>query len=220
MTHLLAQHLIGSVSGVPADVTVNTFHFSTAAPVATPADYDAAVTLVHEFFSTMTTAGAKVETLLGQHLDPASARVKVYDMTDPMPRVPRRDSPQPLGSTGAGFLPSECALVVSFRGLSESGVLARRNRGRIYLGPLAGAVGTFSAASGDVRPTLLAQQIAVAAALRLSTAALPAGANLIWSIYSKVDNALRPVGSGYVDNALDTQRRRGRLATSRVSWIG
>jgi hypothetical protein len=85
----------------------------------------------------------------------------------------------------------------------------------VYIGPF--GIGAVQAGSGSAFPSPASQclnQILESAADFLSQAAFTAGAT--WSVYSPTDNAAYPIQQMYVDNAFDTQRRRGNAPTART----
>lgn len=90
-----------------------------------------------------------------------------------------------------------------------------RRRGRIYLGPFGQTVLGTTAVTSD-RPLAAAVTAIANAATALATAT--AGAVVPWVIYSPTNGSGAVVTDGWVDNAFDTQRRRGVAATSRTLW--
>jgi hypothetical protein len=115
-------------------------------------------------------------------------------------------------------------LVLSYRGLLTPGVPDRRNRGRVYLGPL--VRDNSAVENGDVRPTSTAINKLAGAGDFLATSFGVVDV-VSWCVYSRrqrglgvpVEQYAIPVTSIHVDNAYDTQRRRGRDATSRVTIL-
>lgn len=121
-------------------------------------------------------------------------------------------------------LPQEVSLCLSFRGNyggvdeidpeappGPAGDLhpRARRRGRVYLGPW------NALQNDDGRPLASLQQCIADAAFRLEDTSGPGGAGN-WCVWSRKNVALYPVTTAHVDNAWDTQRRRGRAATSRL----
>jgi len=160
-----------------------------------------------------------------------------FDMAEDTPRVPfTTQSVTPTGVSGSGVrLPSEVSLVCSLQGATGSGLNMRRRRGRFYLGP-------FSVASGtdQHRPTST-MLTAVASALdtfitsanyelciysRYTHHGVPVGENIGKKnpdgtfVYTEqldlLDASFIPVVTAWVDDAWDTQRRRGVGATGRT----
>lgn len=216
MALLRAQVAIPRDTGLPEDVSVNTFHFSTT----NAAPYAAARTAIA---SALSTFYGGFDEYLGQ-VNGGPASVKFYDLADPKPRAPLA-APSTFAlvtGTNANPLPEEVAICLSFQGAQTSGTSQARRRGRVYLGPL-DALSTIS--GGRVQPgATYIGAIRTAAAGLLAAAA--ASADFDWVVYSPTNAALggaveawyTPVVSGWVDNAFDTQRRRGPTATTRVTF--
>jgi hypothetical protein len=91
--------------------------------------------------------------------------------------------------------------------------LKSRRRGRIYLGPLGSSSGGSTA--DGVRPTDDFRTHIIAAAFRLQQA-VPTGTGGALAVFSHRDWVARQAQTGTVDNAFDTQRRRGVVSTSRM----
>lgn len=131
-------------------------------------------------------------------------RVKVYNMADPKPREPRAVSEGEEPSSAAPG-PLEVASCLSF--YSERNL--PRRRGRVFVGP-------WPASVMDVRPGA-----SVETALRGLAGMLAniGGANVDWCIFSPTSNAYFKVTDWWMDNAWDTQRRRGSDATARIVGV-
>lgn len=215
MGHALAQIIIPFSTLIPEDVSVNTFHFSGSDTVS-----DAAPTIkarLKDFYDLAPASTVPLKNFYAGNCVFSSARIKVYDMDAPEPRVPVID--EGLGASnatpsGSKNLPSEVAICASFRAAAASGSPAARRRGRVYLGPLAdGCVTTGTTA--PARPNTSALTTVAQVCDRLAEAST---ANVLWTVYSRVDNQWRNVVAGWVDDAFDTQRRRGQSAVSRTTW--
>ena len=122
---------------------------------------------------------------------------------------------------GTVDLPSECAVVLTFN--SDFGTapefgpghtrLRARHRGRIYIGPLTSlAIESGTVSAPHVSPAMIDTLSAAGHALVNDAATL-------WAQWSRVDAVFRPIIGGSVDNATDTQRRRGQAATARTLWV-
>lgn len=137
--------------------------------------------------------------------------IKSYNRSDPLPRAPVTNSV--FNFTGAPVgnpLPPEVSLCGSFQAVPQSGIPQSRRRGRIYLGPL--NVGTLDV---DGRP--LATRITVLRnALNALRVASAAAATWDWTVFSTRNLIGYTIANGWVDNEFDTQRRRGRLPTTRT----
>lgn len=140
--------------------------------------------------------------------------VRYYDLSQAQPRVPLREDTMTLTFGTGDPLPQEVALCLSFQGAKSSGVNQARRRGRIYLGPL-DRTAAGSTVNAD-RPHATALSTIATAATALATAAF--GNGTPWVVYSPSNNASTSVTDGWLDNAFDTQRRRGLAPTSRTLW--
>lgn len=205
MADLQAQVILGTDTNLPEDFVVNTWAFSTLqpAPDLTPAEVirDG----LHAFYG-------GIDTYLSPFLI-GWVQIKIYDINAPKPRVPEHDFLTPNVITpGSSPLPEEVAVCLSFRGVLVSGQSPARRRGRVYLGPL-----TYTALQGDVSNR---QRVDPGFLEDISTAY--ADAQTIWSagdvvhsVWSRRNDDLVPVTYAWVDNALDTQRRRGPAPSQR-----
>lgn len=212
MPTIRAQFVGQGGSGLPEDRFVNTFHFF-GGVVA----YDAAVDLIHpvleDFYNTNLGTGVAIGARLSEYVS-RSAQIRYYDLTTAEPRVPRIEPitlPAPLLSTS---LPEEVAICISLRG--QPPVTARR-RGRLYIGPLISSAATDTTTTVPSRVANAAQWAAQADGLREGILAIDNGC--VWSIRSTVpaQNFVTIFG-GWVDDALDIQRRRGPGSTVRTDW--
>lgn len=125
----------------------------------------------------------------------------------------------PAANTTVG-LPGEVAVCLSYRAEiagapveGPGGTTRPRSRrtGRVYLGPL--CTQALAEAPPDATrpaPSMRNDFLAAGADLRDN-------ADHFWCVWSRVDNQLRAVQEVWVDNAFDTQRRRGTAPTSRVT---
>lgn len=217
MARIHCQVRIPHKNLISADDVVNTFNFQGIADAETMAPI--ALGLLNTFYNGLSTPQTvPIKNYLSFELNVAGTRVKIYDLADPEPRVPVLDESlgvtAPSSASGAN-LPAEVALGVSYQSEPVSGVSAARRRGRIYLGPLRGQVleGSITAPS---RPDSAARlQIALAAA---GLASGPVGCR--WCVWSRRNDAFYEIVGGYIDNAFDTQRRRGTGVSSRQGFTG
>lgn len=136
---------------------------------------------------------------------------KIYNRADPIPRAPVEEGTWAFSSAPAGNpAPPEVAVCLSFQGDPESGVSQARKRGRIYFGPV-----ETSQIDTTGRPASALRAQLISSADTLLTASNSA-ADWVWTVYSSVTGDSFPVTNGWVDDEFDTQRRRGRLATTRT----
>lgn len=106
----------------------------------------------------------------------------------------------PTGTSG----PAEVAIVLSYFAGNNQG----RNRGRMYMGPFNGFI-----TEGE-RPDLSFRT----RILEFGSDILGVGAITTrnWLQHSRTDGSYKSVTAYYVDDAWDTQRRRGAAPTSRI----
>lgn len=192
MVNLLAA------SGTPQDGSTNVWH-------CTADDLTAAQLFLGEVYNVYTA----VDGMFSNLVSPTGGTMKLYDLADPEPRAPVHTEGMGTLTVGGAPLPTECALVLSFQGVRVSGVQQARRRGRIYFGPI-----QQSANGSDGRPSSSTISGLVVAAQALLDAS-DAAATWSWAVYSRTDSAMVTVSDGWVDNEWDTQRRRGRAATTR-----
>jgi hypothetical protein len=149
---------------------------------------------------------------------------KVYNLDDPKPRQPvyTANTNQGGGTNGNGRLPNEVALCLSLKADIPSGVDPSSRKGRIYIGPLRANPGGSPAyvsgcdpATGRPPATLMATMISAAESLSDEIAGL---ASWDWGVYSPTLDTFSEIKGGWVDNAMDTQRRRGIGTTARTSF--
>lgn len=219
MTVLRVQVELDSTTGLPEDAAMNVWHFrSVSAPMSGDiAGIKAALT---NFYNDIAVIYSE-NTLTGD------ARTKMWDLLDGVPRVPVDEDGFTITGMGVGdALPTECSITMSFQGLPESGVNQRRKRGRLFLGPL--DQGTSSTAAGVVKITTISLETIAAAATVMIGAGLSAtwqwvvfsptlAGTLPWSL-GTLNAAAADVDNGWIDNAFDTQRRRGTEADARETF--
>ncbi len=214
MTLLRAQASLQRLSGLPEDKYVNTFYFlipGTGEP--TSAQLDDVGTAVAGFYNGSTAGGQQVGQFLSLLLQAGQVHeTKVYNMNHTIPRAPVRTSTFSIAEATGAPLPSEVALCLSYRAPLVSGTDPRNRRGRLYIGPL--DVGSISGSitNSDALPNVSLQNAMRDAAQRLMDLT-----TLTWVVYSPTNATAYEIVNAHVDNAFDTQRRRGGKPTSRVS---
>lgn len=133
--------------------------------------------------------------------------------------------------------PSEVAVCISYRSGAEGGVPARRRRGRIYFGPVFAAIGVEGTSQVPQIPSTF-RDFCLQAADDLFERLAGLGSTYRWCVYSRPyegraagsvpgkpwlgaiaarPGATYPITSFWMDNAFDTQRRRGERATTRTT---
>lgn len=185
---------------VPADLVVNTLHFSNGAPdPLNDTDYNAIAADVKDafvaFFTPVDGGG------FTRGFD-----VRAYELDDAKPRNPRGTSSLAPGAaeSAAALGPRQVACCLSyFSGLSA---LNKRARGRIYLGPFTNAIETANVAAVILThaPDLVTALGAVG------------GSDIEWVTFSRVGAGHAPVSHWHMDNRWDTIRGRLKKATSRI----
>lgn len=216
MGYARVQVAIPRDTTIPADNAVNTFHFETVSDVGS--GFVSILLQLTSFYQA-------IDAFLGStNASPAVATL--YDLEDPSPRAPV-DSGDIILTPGVGnSYPGEVAICLSYAGAVVSGQNQARRRGRIYLGPLDADSGTDDGL-GRVRVSSAAVTAIAAAGAALAD---PSHPTAVWSVFSPTTagpepwsgaalaSAFTPVTNGFVDNAFDTQRRRGASAQSRTVW--
>lgn len=216
------QAVMPWTSGLPSEVTTNTWHF-----VSDPdTGYTDCLGWLATFYASL---GSLFSSLIDRTVGAAS--FKVYNLADAKPRPPVLESVFTVSPLGAGGIdiPPECALVGSYQAVPRAGVRQGSRRGRLYFGP-------FQQAASDTdlkRPDPTYTDAIRDAMLALQTSS-EASAVARWCVYSptlaggweipgqsgppNLSAAVAPIDNGWVDNEWDTQRSRGLPATSRDTW--
>jgi hypothetical protein len=191
-------------SGLPEDRFVNTWHF-----VSSEVDSAARTAIaaqVISFYNGLATGQPLATFLSGKIKRTAQAsQVRIYNLADVKPREPSIHTFTLEGGDSSQDLPNEVAVTMSFyadRNLP-------RQRGRLYLGPL-----KLLGVGNGVADSEVGANLKDGIWQGLDAMALVSG-NAVWCVYSQMDGVMRPVSNVWVDNAFDTQRRRGAIASSR-----
>lgn len=207
MTLVRAQVSIPMDSGIPADTVTNTFHFEAEGPIS---GYSGLHTAIEDFYTDVTTSGNALSSFYADTVADVWT-VTYYNMDDPIPRVPvYEDTFTRVASSSASTLPTEVALVMSFQATRVAGQKQARRRNRVFLGPF--NVSANTALTG--RPQFNLQNTVAAAGQALldwSTS----DTSWDWVVNSPTNANYIPVDNGWVDDAWDTQRRRGVAPAAR-----
>ena len=219
MTVIRALVALHSESGLPEDDAMNVWHFGT--------NQSNIADMVDDVDTKLTTFYDAIGAIYSANTLDGNMTVKYYDLEDAPPRTPVTTNTHVLAGLGdADALPTECAIVLSYHAGGLSGANPRRRRGRLYLGPLDS--GTSSTASGLVTVGGGIRTLIVGAADDLLAANDILGT--FWIVFSPTNAGAEPWSSGdltagssvtvggYVDDAFDTQRRRGTAATTRTTF--
>lgn len=201
------QWAFQGVSGLAEDQFVNSWHFVMSGVLGP--DYENVEDMLYNFYTGDSLSEAPsianfmtVENITGDYT------LKAYNLEDPKPRTPVFESSGSVSPGGADSLPTECAAVLSFQAVVESGENQKRRRNRVYLGPFGEAANN----NGLLADTLVERLLFQGRSLKNESAG---SSTWSWHIYSPTDDNAEPVWSGWVDNAWDTQRRRGIRKTAR-----
>lgn len=199
-----AMVVLENNSGLPEDRVVNTWHFESTA------SGDAIRLALQDFYSP--SAGDKIASFISGAIvrDNTKNQVRVYELSDPMPREPEVYPLTLAAPLSTVKLPNELSVCLSY----HAGRNLKRQRGRIYIGPLTDAALLGAGETVDVRVSPALTQTIAASAAAMAASIIP------WVVWSPSDGVARAVERGWVDNAFDIQRRRGAKATQRVVWNG
>lgn len=221
MPIVLATVTLNMTSGLSADAVNNDFVFQTANLTT---DIDTIENALDAFyndndapaiFSIASRLSSRVSRLAGGLV------YDFYDITTFLDGSPHGSpfdtrSSQLLDASSATLsLPSEAAIVLSFHadltGVPEEVGATRpraRRRGRVFIGPLN--------ANATTDAGLVEDQIRIS--VNAAGNFLKDSSGVDWRVWSRMDATTRAVVGGSVDNAFDTQRRRGIDATASSSF--
>jgi hypothetical protein len=197
-------------SGLDEDLAINTWHFYSPTDIIDEAPILAVVARLDAFYD-------EIGGYLSNYIDRENCAHRAV-LIDPSDQGREISAPSfypftPGTPTGTN-LPLEVAICLSQRTSLVGPSSAGAGKGRQFLGPLT--------TSTVVAPTSQAPRVNSNATGDIAAAALALGEadGMIWSIYSRKDEAVYPITDAYVDNEFDTQRRRGTDPTLRtaVSW--
>lgn len=219
INHVIADCVFQRTTALAKDLVVVTFNFKKKAPSTFANAADEVGTLLTGFWFNVPTDGTN---RIGAYLSPVLSRttnaskVNCYDGSiAPGSRTPHTTLFTLPGFSSANPLPSEVALCLSER--SFDGLFPFKNqRGRQYIGPLNEAAKETAATDGDARPEAGFIAELGRAAVTLAQGVADSTHIESWCTFSRTLNVLFPVQESFVDNAFDTQRRRGAAATSRA----
>lgn len=216
MAILRAQLSLNHGSGDPADDVTNTFHFEGPPTEAVGAFIkdDLRNFFIGPNVGTTDFIFSRMSSSLTGY-----GEVRVYDLADAKPRSPIYSSGEILifnATTGTPG-PEECAVVCSYGAPSVSGLDQRHRRGRFYLGPLTWSTATYMQVAGKARVAVGFRDALCTAMKRLRERSLLAG-HASWVVYSPTNDTTVGATRGWVDDAFDTIRSRGPVATARSTW--
>lgn len=209
--HYLAQLIFQGPSGLPEDQFVTTYVFRNDNVLDRDGMFSAVETALTNFWSDP--AADDNDKLVKYIPDNFSGgNIKLFDLGATPPRIPEEtgllSSIVPSGTMAP--LPREVAVCLSY----HTGGPGPRNRGRIYLGPLTSqALETPAGAAPRVQTSLRTKIVD-----RATDMATNPSLECTWVLWSRANAATYQIVGGWVDDAFDTQRRRGAAPSSRTSW--
>lgn len=215
------QHSIPYYTGIPEDVVTNVLHFTFSdIDPPEPADFTDLSVLIKAFVTSWYGGISPNTSTMSKYARPALARQKMYNLDDPKPRVPVFDQVVPLTGVNQDAtttsVPPEAATCLSLKATYIGGVSKASQRGRIFIGALGNGWITPGDANSFPVTNSLCRTQATQGAINFKAAALAIG--WTWVVYSPTTGDVFNITGGWMDNALDTQRRRGQAATSRTLW--
>ena len=212
-----------SKTGDPKDTYVNNFIFRNDAIASNPDSVATGIrSHLEEFYSTPAPAipgqpavQSIAHWMAGPLFEP-TVEVKVYDLGQPKGQRFPLDRSFTITWNNERPMPPECALVLS----TVANMNRPRHRGRIFIGPLRSGAGDANNGRFTALPTVMNTILGAAERLRQKSSALTNPTNAVtWVVASEADRTTREITGFWVDNAFDTQRRRGFAATER-RYIG
>jgi hypothetical protein len=219
-----AQVVFHDFSNLPKNQYVNTWHFVRTGGATYAAAVTRIATLLRAFYET---AAAPSTDAVGKHLAAYLARsydIKQYNMEIPATtRAPHLTVGTLPSALVTSDLPAEVAVCTSLRGdpgLNEDDdpEPQARGRGRVYIGPLNTQAANTGGGAAYPVPTATFIACLVNATKRLVVDSSAGSPVVPLVVYSRTRDAVSGVYSGWVDNAWDTQRRRGQVASTRNAW--
>lgn len=235
-THHRVQVTVPKTSAIPADAINNTWHFIL--------DNSDAETFAGQVETALDGFYTAINGIWATDMDWANGTYEWFNLATSRPRLAWRTTTMSVTAGDESLkkdLPAEVAIVLSFRAAYASGVNSQRRRGRLFLGPLA----YFPSANVDLkRPTSGSLGVIQDAANDLLAASQDAAGDWTWCILSRSDfgglaigerpeegepfpenpallaGAMHEVVAGWLDDAWDTQRRRGILPSDRFAFDG
>jgi hypothetical protein len=217
--YFMAQVVLKAKSGIPKDNSVNRFYFRNENVGAAAVEPDTVAGQIadhlRDFYKeTHAQTAAGIRTFMAGQVLNDTVEIRVYDMgTPPGQRFPillERN----IGPLGTGtVLPEEVAACITW----VAGANRPRSRGRTYIGPLANTALTVE--NGRTKITTgFRTSMAHAANFLQKRSHLDPTQGVRLHLWSPSDGVMKEVSGGWVDDAFDTQRRRGPEPTSRFSF--
>lgn len=205
--HYSAQVILRNPNGNPKDVYTNTFYFRNDTDFGTSQDIAEDIRADLEEFYTVAPVGVltpvSVSSRFSTLMAGPEAEVRVYDLGQPAPRYPIVKTFPLVGGTSTA-LPAEVSACLSYVAAENQ----PRSRGRIYLGPL--GTNALAASSGATEVAEVWRRSVLASAKRLMDKP-----QYVWCLWSPTSLQMKHITGAWMDNAFDTQRRRGEESSVR-----
>lgn len=212
-----AQATFQGATNLPEDRFVGTFHAEWFGQYTDYASGALAWAVsVENFYLVAGSNGRSIANLMSPFI--SGMTVTTYDMDQPEgEREPTTIESSWVDSGTTNTLPEEVAVCLTLHGAPP---ITPRRRGRLYLGPLVNDTDVRSNADNTepMRVNIGGGQ-SIGATIAAAASTLRDVADLTWAIRSitPVENYV-PIVGGWIDNAFDTQRRRGPDPSARLLW--
>lgn len=205
MTAYRAQVTLRTADAIPANYATNSFCVEVNPDG--PLDTDEMTVCIKDFYD-------DVIAYLSPALLQTGHLIKYTNLPGTPPNYPFEEDTFNLASAPTGTeLPREVSLCLSFQGARAAGFPQARRRGRVYIGP----VNTGGNSAGRPSSAMRTAFANAGATFKSNIEAITGGAHS-WAIWSVADQEAVHVDNGWVDDAWDTQRRRGNEVTSRTTF--
>lgn len=194
-------------TGLPEDAVVNAWAFRNDGALTPQAMADTCRNVLDAFYTQQNgTATTTVMSLMGDVLE--APTYKAYDLGQAPPRQPYEAATAATWSFGPSPLPEEVAVCLSYVATRN----LKRQRGRLYIGPLHG--GAVEESGDRIRTSSLMRTTLAESAKNV----LNTSENVTWGFISPTDADAKVITGGWIDDALDTVRSRGPAPSTRLQW--
>lgn len=212
---------------MPRDRVVNTFCFLTAGDFVDPLEFSDIEEAIRAFYNDVhAPAGRSIASYISPSMSrTANPIIRHYDVTNDLGGTPAGSPVSEINmpnlgmNVSAGALPAEVSVCLSFNAAYgvdvefAPGARPRaRDRGRLYIGPLG-----LDAVDTSAAPPRAIPSAGLLDAVLQGGAFLRSNANVDWRVWSRRAASTKTVVSVSVDDAFDTQRRRGERPTAKLT---
>nr|CRY97213.1 hypothetical protein [uncultured prokaryote] len=214
-----AQVSIPMFTGKPRDVITNTFHFADAEdppnPEASLADI---LEQLQEFYETAYGSDSQSYAI---YCNWPMATLKIADVAQPTPRTIYEANMGFAAANGASAVPTEVAIVASWRAAPLPGVRYQSLYNRVYLGGLPNVISNAATnAFPVIAPTVITKINLAMQGMWTSTLSPRLCKWIQWGKSGAGGTyASREIIGGFTDNSPDTQRRRSVDYSIRTDWV-